>query len=282
MPRPDKVTDVAELTEHFRSSNAAVLTEYRGLTVAQLTELRSNLGTTAHYAVVKNTLTKIAVRDAGLQELESLLQGPSAIAFIKGDTVEAAKSLRDFAKANPLLVIKGGVLDGKLVTAAELAKIADLESREVLLAKVAGAANAALAKAAALFQAPLAQAARLVEALRAQVAENQLRRQRHRPRLRKRRRRRSPADAAEAAGRRGCRRSSGRRLPRQPSRSPKPPSRSPKPAATAEAPRRTQHGRTLNRRRPTPSSSRSSHRRPQSRTYLRKDPPPWRSSAPTT
>jgi large subunit ribosomal protein L10 len=173
MPRPDKVTDVAELTEHFRSSNAAVLTEYRGLTVAQLTQLRSNLGSTAHYAVVKNTLSKIAVRDAGLQELESLLQGPSAIAFIKGDAVEAAKSLRDFAKANPLLVIKGGVLDGKLVTAAELSKIADLESREVLLAKVAGAANAALAKAAALFQAPLAQAARLVEALRAQRAENE-------------------------------------------------------------------------------------------------------------
>jgi large subunit ribosomal protein L10 len=172
MPRPDKVTDVAELTENFRSSNAAVLTEYRGLTVAQLTQLRRNLGTSAQYTVVKNTLSKIAVRDAGLQELESFLQGPSAIAFIKGDTVEAAKSLRDFAKANPLLVIKGGVLDGKLVTAAEISKIADLESREVLLAKVAGAANAALAKAAALFQAPLAQAARLAEALRAQRAES--------------------------------------------------------------------------------------------------------------
>jgi large subunit ribosomal protein L10 len=171
MSRSDKVTDVAELTEQFRSSNAAVLTEYRGLSVAQLTQLRSNLGSTAQYTVVKNTLSKIAVRDAGLPELESFLQGPSAIAFIKGDTVEAAKSLRDFAKANPFLVIKGGVLDGKLVTAAELSKIADLESREVLLAKVAGAANAALAKAAALFQAPLAQAARLVEALRAQVAE---------------------------------------------------------------------------------------------------------------
>ena len=171
MPRPDKVTDVAELTEQFRSSNAAVLTEYRGLSVAQLTQLRSTLGTNAQYTVVKNTLSKIAVRDAGLPELESFLQGPSAVAFIKGDTVEAAKSLRDFAKANPFLVIKGGVLDGKLVTAAELSKIADLESREILLAKVAGAANAALAKAAALFQAPLAQAARLVEALRSQIAE---------------------------------------------------------------------------------------------------------------
>jgi len=172
MPSPDKVTDVAELTENFRTSAAAVLTEYRGLTVSQLTQLRHNLGTTTQYTVVKNTLSKIAVREAGLQELESMLSGPSAIAFIKGDTVEAAKSLRDFAKANPLLVIKGGVLDGKLVTAAELSKIADLESREVLLAKVAGAANAALSKAAALFQAPLAQVARLAEALRAQVAEN--------------------------------------------------------------------------------------------------------------
>jgi len=172
MPRPDKVTDVAELTENFRTSNAAVLTEYRGLTVSQLTQLRHNLGTTTQYTVVKNTLSKIAVRDAGLAELEDMLSGPSAIAFVKGDAVEAAKSLRDFAKANPFLVIKGGVLDGKLVTAAELSKIADLESREVLLAKVAGAANAALAKAAALFQAPLAQVARLAEALRAQVAEN--------------------------------------------------------------------------------------------------------------
>jgi len=171
MPRPDKVTDVAELTENFRSSKAAVLTEYRGLTVSQLTQLRSSLGATTQYAVVKNTLSKIAVRDAGLEELESLLQGPSAVAFVKGDPVEAAKSLRDFAKANPLLVIKGGVLDGKLVSAAELSKIADLESREVLLAKVAGAANATLAKAAALFQAPLAQAARLAEALRAKRAD---------------------------------------------------------------------------------------------------------------
>jgi len=171
MPRPDKVTDVGELTENFRSSNAAVLTEYRGLTVSQLTQLRRSLGATTQYAVVKNTLSKIAVRDAGLAQLEELLQGPSAIAFVKGDPVEAAKSLRDFAKVNPLLVIKGGVLDGKLISAAEIAKIADLESREVLLSKVAGAANATLAKAAALFQAPLAQAARLAEALRAKTAE---------------------------------------------------------------------------------------------------------------
>lgn len=171
MPRPDKASAVAELTENFRSSKAAVLTEYRGLTVAQLTQLRRSLGETTEYAVVKNTLSKIAVRDAGLEQLESLLEGPSAVAFVKGDPVEAAKGLRDFAKANPLLVIKGGVLDGKLISAAELSKIADLESREVLLAKVAGAANATLAKAAALFQAPLSQAARLAEALRAKRAD---------------------------------------------------------------------------------------------------------------
>ncbi|HET9187972.1 MAG TPA: 50S ribosomal protein L10 [Acidothermaceae bacterium] len=172
MPRPDKASAVAELTENFRSSKAAVLTEYRGLTVSQLTQLRRALGETTEYAVVKNTLSKIAVRDAGLEQLESLLEGPSAVAFVKGDPVEAAKGLRDFAKANPLLVIKGGVLDGKLISAAELSKIADLESREVLLAKVAGAANATLAKAAALFQAPLSQAARLAEALRAKAEQD--------------------------------------------------------------------------------------------------------------
>jgi large subunit ribosomal protein L10 len=168
MPRPDKASAVAELAEQFRGSSAAVLTEYRGLSVSQLTELRRSLGTTTQYAVVKNTLSKIAVRAAGLDQLEEMLQGPSAIAFVKGDPVEAAKGLRDFAKANPLLVIKGGVLDGRIVSAAEIARLADLESREVLLAKVAGAANATLARAAAMFQAPLAQAARLADALRAQ------------------------------------------------------------------------------------------------------------------
>lgn len=173
MPSPDKVSAVGELTESFRSADAAVLTEYRGLTVSALTQLRRDLGANAQYAVVKNTLAKIAVREAGLTQLEELFEGPSAVAFVKGDPVEAAKSLRDFARANPLLVIKGGVLDGKLISAAELAKIAELESREVLLAKVAGAANATLARAAALFQAPLAQAARLAEALRVQQSANE-------------------------------------------------------------------------------------------------------------
>ncbi|NHC44088.1 50S ribosomal protein L10 [Motilibacter aurantiacus] len=171
MARPDKAAAVAELTEHFRSSSAAVLTEYRGLTVAQLKELRRSLGDGATYAVVKNTLTKIAARDAGIDGLDDLLAGPSAVAFVKGEPVEAAKGLRDFARANPLLIIKGGVLDGRPISAEDISKLADLESREVLLAKAAGAMNATMAKAAALFQAPLSQAARLADALRAKQAE---------------------------------------------------------------------------------------------------------------
>jgi large subunit ribosomal protein L10 len=170
MARPDKTTAVAELTEEFRSSSAAVLTEYRGLTVAELKELRRSLGVDTSYAVVKNTLTKIAAREAGVVAFDDLLQGPSAIAFVKGDPVEAAKGLRDFAKTHPLLVIKGGVLDGKALSPSELAKLADLESREVLLAKMAGALQASLTNAVSLFAAPLAQTARLLEALRQQKA----------------------------------------------------------------------------------------------------------------
>ena len=166
MARPDKAADVAEIAEHFRTSTATVLTEYRGLTVAQMKTLRRSLGETTSYAVVKNTLTKIAAKDAGVEGLDDLLVGPSALAFVKGDPVEAAKGLRDFAKANPLLVIKGGYMDGKTLSAAEISKLADLESREVLLAKLAGAMKASLSQAAALFQAPLAQAARTIEALR--------------------------------------------------------------------------------------------------------------------
>ena len=166
MARPDKAAAVAELTEDFRSSNAAVLTEYRGLTVAQMKELRRSLGTSTYYAVVKNTLTRIAARDAGVTAFDGMLIGPSAIAFVKGDPVEAAKGLRDFAKANPLLVIKAGVLDGKPLTTEEITKLADLESREVLLAKMAGAMKGSLTKAAYLFAAPLSQTARVVEALR--------------------------------------------------------------------------------------------------------------------
>lgn len=169
MATADKTAAVAELAEEFRSSNAAVLTEYRGLSVAQLKELRVSLADHATYAVVKNTLTKIAAKDAGVDSFDGLLQGPSAIAFVKGDAVAVAKSLRDFAKANPALVIKGGVLDGATLTPADLTKLADLESREVLLSKMAGALKASLSNAASLFQAPLSQAARTIDALRAKA-----------------------------------------------------------------------------------------------------------------
>jgi len=166
MAQSEKVAAVAEITGLFRDSQAAVLTEYRGLTTAELTQLRRNLGPDTTYAVVKNTLTKRAIGEVGYTELTDLLAGPTAIAFIEGDPVEAAKGLRDFAKASPALVIKGGVLDGKTLTVDEINRIADLETREVLLAKLAGAMKGNLTKAAGLFQAPLAQMARLAEALK--------------------------------------------------------------------------------------------------------------------
>ena len=170
MARPDKAASVAEITEAFQGASAAVITEYRGLKVSEMKELRRSLGADTQYAVVKNTLTKIAARQAGL-ELDELLEGPTAIAFVKGDPVVAAKGLRDFAKTHPLLVIKGGVLDARPLTAEEIRKLADLESRETLLAKLAGAMNASLQQAVSLFAAPLSQAARLVAALRDQVEQ---------------------------------------------------------------------------------------------------------------
>ena len=162
----NKEATVAELTDKFRNSTAVLLTEYRGLTVAQLKQLRQSISEHASYAVVKNTLTKIAAKEAGLEGLDDLLEGPSAIAFVHGDTVAVAKALRDFAKANPLLVVKGGYFDGAALTADEVNKLADLESREVLLAKLAGAMKASLTKAAYLFNAPLSKAVRTVDALR--------------------------------------------------------------------------------------------------------------------
>jgi len=161
----NKEATVAELTENLRNSNAIVLTEYRGLTVAQLKELRRALGSQATYSVAKNTLAKRAAVNAGIAGLDDLFSGPTALAFVTGDVVEAAKSLRDFAKANPLLVIKGGVFEGRAISAAEVTKLADLESREVLLAKLAGAMKANLSKAAAVLQAPLSKAVRTVAAL---------------------------------------------------------------------------------------------------------------------
>jgi large subunit ribosomal protein L10 len=172
MARPDKAAAVAEIVESFNGAAGAVLTEYRGLTVKQLQELRRSLGENANYAVVKNTLTKIAAQEAGVDGVDDLLNGPTAIAFINGDVVEAAKGLRDFAKAHPALVIKGGFLDGKALDAKEVAKLADLESREVLMGKLAGAMLASLSQAVYLFNAPLAQVARLAGALEAKRIED--------------------------------------------------------------------------------------------------------------
>ena len=172
MARAEKQAAVAEIVESFNDAAGAVLTEYRGLTVKQLQELRRSLGANANYAVVKNTLAKLAAKDAGIDGFDDLLTGPTAIAFIKGDVVEAAKGLRDFAKANPTLVIKGGVLDGKPLDAKEVAKLADLESREVLLGKLAGAMLASLSQAVYLLNAPIAQAARLAGALQAKAEQD--------------------------------------------------------------------------------------------------------------
>ena len=162
----NKEAAVAELKASFESSTAVLLTEYRGLTVGQLDELRKNISADAKYAVVKNTLTKIAANQAGISSFDEELVGPSAIAFVHGDPVAVAKGMRDFAKANPLLVIKGGYFDGNALTAAEVTKLAELESREVLLGKLAGAFKASLFGAAYLFNAPLSKSVRTVEALR--------------------------------------------------------------------------------------------------------------------
>jgi len=172
MARPDKAATVAELTEAFSNSAAAVLTEYRGLTVKDLKELRRSLGENATYAVAKNTLTTIAAREAGIEGIEDSLTGPTAIAFVSGDIAAATKGLRDFAKANPSLAIKGGVLEGKFLDAKAVLKLADLESREVLLAKLAGAMQANLAKAAYMLAAPLAKGARVLGALQTAAEAN--------------------------------------------------------------------------------------------------------------
>ena len=167
MANAKKTATVEDLTGKFSESSGAVLTEYRGLTVAQLSELRGNLRGNATFAVTKNTLAKRAAAEAGLgDQIGALLSGPSAIAFIDGDIAAAAKGLTEFAKAHPLLIIKGGVLDGKALTPAEVGKLADLEPREVLLAKLAGAMIAKTSQAAATLQAPIVKLARLAEALR--------------------------------------------------------------------------------------------------------------------
>jgi large subunit ribosomal protein L10 len=165
MAKPDKVSAVTEIADRFRASSASVVTEYTGLSVSQLSQLRRALGTSAKYRVAKNTLVKRAAEDAGIEGLEALFVGPTAIAFVEGEPVDAAKALRDFAKDNNALVIKGGYMDGRALTVDEINQLADLDSREVLLAKAAGAFKAKLSQAAALFQAPVVQVARLAAAL---------------------------------------------------------------------------------------------------------------------
>jgi len=172
MARADKQAAVAEIVDSFNDAVGAVLTDYRGLTVKELQDLRRSLGEHADYAVVKNTLAKLAAEQAGMSGFDELLIGPTAIAFLNGDVVEAAKGLRDFAKAHPALVIKGGYLDGKAIDAKEVAKLADLESREVLLGKMAGAMLASLQNAVFLFNAPIAQVARLAGALQAKAEQD--------------------------------------------------------------------------------------------------------------
>ena len=173
MARPEKVAVVEDIAERFRGSSASVVTEYRGLTMAQLSTLRRSLGDTATYRVAKNTLVKRAAQDAGVEGLDELLVGPTAIAFITGEIVDAAKALRDFSRTNQALVIKGGFMDGRPLTVAEVNQLADLESREVLLAKLAGAMKANLSKAAALFVAPASQVARMTQALADKRAEEE-------------------------------------------------------------------------------------------------------------
>lgn len=172
MARPDKAAKVAELADKFSNSAAAVLTEYRGLTVADLKNLRRSLGGDATYAVAKNTLTAIAAKEAGIEGLDETLTGPTAIAFITGDVAAVTKGLRNFAKDNPSLAIKGGVMEGKFLDAQAVLKLADLESREVLLAKLAGGMKANLSKAAFAFAAPAAKLARVLGALETKAQEN--------------------------------------------------------------------------------------------------------------
>jgi large subunit ribosomal protein L10 len=165
MAKAEKATAVADIAEKFKEATATVVTEYRGLTVTNLAELRRSLGNGTTYTVAKNTLVKRAASDAGVEGLDDLFTGPTAIAFINGEPVDAAKAIKKFAKENKALVIKGGYMDGRALSVSEVERIADLESREVLLSRVAGALKAKQSQAAALFIAPASQVARLAAAL---------------------------------------------------------------------------------------------------------------------
>lgn len=153
MPNAEKIAKVAALKERIQGSEALLLAEYRGLSVHDATELRRDLSEQARFAIVKNTLMMRAAADAGVAELEALLEGPTAVAFVQGDVVATAKKVMDAAKRFPALVLKGGYLDGKVLSAAEAQSLATLESREVMLSKVAGMLKAEMTRAASMFQA---------------------------------------------------------------------------------------------------------------------------------
>jgi large subunit ribosomal protein L10 len=165
MPNATKIERVAELKEQIESANALLLTEYRGLTVEEITELRRSLrDVDASLAVIKNTLMQRAANDAGIAELDELLVGPSAIAFVNGDVVAVAKKLKDASKQFPALVIKGGYMDGAPLDAAGASSLADLESREVMLSKIAGMLKSEMSRAAATFIATQSKFLSLLEA----------------------------------------------------------------------------------------------------------------------
>ena len=165
MANPKNTADLAALKEKLPDANSVVLTEYRGLTVAQLQELRNELGFDVDYSVAKNTLFKIAAAEAGIEGLDEQLTGPTAIAFIKGEAVDAAKVIKKFADDNDAFVVKGGYMDGGALTAEQVEAIAKLDNRETTLAKLAGAMKGSMAKAAAVFNAPATKMVRTAVAL---------------------------------------------------------------------------------------------------------------------
>lgn len=165
MANPKNTESLAELKNRFADIDSVFVTEYRGLTVAQITELRCALGSDVQYSVAKNTLIKLAAKEAGIEGLDDILTGPTAVAFIKGEAVDAAKAMKKFASENKAFVIKGGYMDGNALSAAQVDAIAELDNRETTLAKLAGAMKGNLAKAAGLFNAPASQVARLGAAL---------------------------------------------------------------------------------------------------------------------
>ncbi|OWN66605.1 50S ribosomal protein L10 [Corynebacterium diphtheriae] len=165
MANAKNTESLAELKNRFADIDSVFVTEYRGLTVAQITELRRALGSDVQYSVAKNTLIKLAAKEAGIEGLDDILTGPTAVAFIKGEAVDAAKAMKKFASENKAFVIKGGYMDGNALSAAQVDAIAELDNRETTLAKLAGAMKGNLAKAAGLFNAPASQVARLGAAL---------------------------------------------------------------------------------------------------------------------